>query len=63
MEGKASDEAEKFASSMITIYGRDAEAMARQYAEKHKRSRDMKRHTLRLFVADIIERRTKDANA
>jgi hypothetical protein len=57
------EEAEKFASSMIKIYGRDAEAMARQYAEKHKRSRDMKRHTLWLSVAEIIERRIKDCKA
>ena len=48
---------------MIKIYGRDAEAMARQYAEKHKRSRDMKRHTLWLSVAEIIERRIKDCKA
>jgi hypothetical protein len=57
-----STEAEKFASSMIIIYGLDAEAMARQYAEKHKRSRDIKRHTLWLSVAEIIQKRTKATN-
>jgi hypothetical protein len=56
-------EAEKFASSMIKIYGRDAEPMARQYADKHKRSRDMKRHTLWLSVAEIIQARMKNTNA
>jgi hypothetical protein len=56
-------EAEKFASSMIKIYGRDAEAMARQHAEKHKRSRYVKRHTLWLSVAEIIQTRMKDKNA
>ncbi len=55
-------EAEKFASSMIKIYGRDAQAMARQYAEKHKRSRDLKRHALWVSVAEIIQTRMKDKN-
>jgi hypothetical protein len=56
-------EAEKFASSMIIIYGRDAEAMARQYADKHNRARDANRHTLWLSVAEIIQTRLKDKNA
>jgi hypothetical protein len=60
MWGEMGDDPSVFASSMIEMYGSEAEKTAKEYAEKHRRSGDTENCALWLAVAAIIQERRKN---